>query len=311
MDHLLHHFELTLPLFGVVLLGWLAVRALRCPVRYGHQLTRVVFGALIPAMLFRMMAGLARLPPVDARVPVVFFGSCLLVFAIGRVVGRAVFRLDGTQQSVFALGGVFSNNVMLGIPLATITLGEKALPSVALVLVFNALTLWTMVTVSVEWSRHGAMSVAGFAKTLRGVLTNPLIIAILCGVVVGLLGLELPPVVERPLALVSKVAGPLALLALGMGLAEYGLAREWRESLAITGLKLVVQPLVVWGSAWLLGLPPLETRVVVLLASLAVGVNVYLMAKQFEVMQGAVAGSLMLSTLMAALTTPVFLALTG
>ena len=64
---------------------------------------------------------------------------------------RAVFRLDGTQQSVFALGGVFSNNVMLGIPLATITLGEKALPSVALVLVFNALTLWTMVTVSVEW----------------------------------------------------------------------------------------------------------------------------------------------------------------
>ena len=59
---------------------------------------------------------------------------------------------------------------------------------VALVLVFNSLTLWTLVTISVEWARHGSLTPRGFAKTLRSVLTNPLIVAILSGTAVGLLG---------------------------------------------------------------------------------------------------------------------------
>jgi len=80
---------------------------------------------------------------------------------------------------------------------------------------------------------------------------------------------------------------------------------------AISAIKLVVQPLVVWGLALARGLPPLETQVVVLLASIAVGVNVYLMANQFGTLQGPVAGSLLLSTAFSALTTPVLMALTA
>ena len=53
------------------------------------------------------------------------------------------------------------------------------------------------------------------------------------------------------------------------------------------------------------------TWVVVLLASMSVGANVYLMAVQFEALQAAVAGSLVLSTVLAAITTPILLALLG
>ncbi len=316
-----HHFVLSLPLFALVALGYAAVsasrRALRdgrwatLPHRAGRGLTAVVFAVVLPAKLFSMMSDLSRLPPVDARLLVAFFGSCLLVFGVGRVVGKWLFDLDGTAQSVFALGGVFSNNVMMGIPLAQAMLGDAALPAVALVLVFNALTLWTLVTVSVEWARHGSLSLPGIGKVVRSVLTNPIVVAIAIGSAVGLSGLVLPEVVRAPIGWIAATATPLALIALGMGLAEHGLGAGWRESVAITALKLVVQPLVVWLLAWMLGLPPLETRVVVLLGSLAVGVNVYLMARQFQALEGAVATSLMLSTVAAALTTPVFLALTG
>ena len=65
------------------------------------------------------------------------------------------------------------------------------------------------------------------------------------------------------------------------------------------------------GLARLLGLPPLETQVVVLLASLAVGANVYLMARHFKVLEGPVAGSLILSTMLSALTTPLIVSLLG
>jgi len=55
----------------------------------------------------------------------------------------------------------------------------------------------------------------------------------------------------------------------------------------------------------------METRVVVLLSSIAVGVNVYIMSRQFKVLEGPVASSLVLSTGLAALSTPLALTLTG
>jgi len=213
----------------------------------------------------------------------------------------------GVGQSVFALGGVFSNNVMLGLPLAKVALGEAAVPSVALVLVFNSLILWTLVTASVEWARHGSFSVHGFAKAVRAVLLNPIVAGILSGTLFGLIGLPLPTLIDQPITMLSQAATPLALIALGMGLTEYRLRDDWRISLAICAVKLLIQPLVVWLLARLLGLGALETQVVVLLASLAVGANVYLMSRQFEVLEGPVAGSLILSTALAALTTPLTL----
>jgi predicted permease len=262
-------------------------------------------------MLFRMTSDLSKLPPVDARLLMAFFGGCLIVFLIGRLIAWKLFALDGVAQSVFALGGVFSNNVLLGLPLAKVALGDAAVPSVALVLVFNALTLWTLVTVSVEWARHGSFSLHGFAKTVRGVLTNPIVAGILSGTLFGLSGLVLPAFIDAPLAMAGQAAAPMALIALGMGLAEYGVREGWKISVAISAVKLVVQPLIVWLLARLLGLPPMETQVVVLLASTAVGANVYLMSRQFASLEGPVASSLVLSTGLAALSTPLVLTLIG
>jgi len=309
MNTFLHHVSLASPLFVLVFAGYALMRFSGWPKSMSDNLTRFVFSVALPAMLFRLMSDFSKLPPVDARLLVAFFGSCLIVFAIGRLVAWKCFALDGVGQSVFALGGVFSNNVMLGLPLAKVALGEAALPSVALVLVFNALILWTLVTVSVEWARHGRFSVQGFAKTARAVLTNPIVAGILAGTLFGLTGLPVPALVDAPLGLLGQAATPLALFALGMGLAEFGVRDGWRISVAITAVKLLVQPLVVWLLARLLGLPQLETEVVVLLASIAVGANVYLMSRQFKILEGPVAGSLVLSTGLAALTTPVVLTL--
>ena len=72
----------------------------------------------------------------------------------------------------------------------------------------------------------------------------------------------------------------------------------------------LLQPLVVWLIAVGLGLPEMETRAVVLLGSIAVGANVYLMSRQFKVLEAPVASSLVLSTALSSLTTPLILALT-
>ena len=50
---------------------------------------------------------------------------------IGRIVAARLFALDGVAQSVFALGGIFANNVLLGVPLARMALGERSMPVVS------------------------------------------------------------------------------------------------------------------------------------------------------------------------------------
>jgi malonate transporter len=150
MAAFLHYLTLLAPMFGLAGLGFALGRLPFWRARWTQLVSRFVFAVPLPALLVHLMSDFSSLPPVDARLLIAFFGSCLLVFGMGRVIGKWVFGLDGVGQSVFALGGVFSNNVLLGVPLARLALGPEAMPSVSLVLVFNALTLWTLATLSVR-----------------------------------------------------------------------------------------------------------------------------------------------------------------
>ena len=303
----LQYFLLSAPVFITVFAGYAVARLPLWRPMFTHWSSRAVFGVLLPALLFHKLSDFSNLPPVDARLLLAFFGGCFVVFAIGRAIGAFAFHLDGVGQSVFALGGIFSNNVLLGLPLARAAFGAAAVPSVALVIVFNSLTLWTLVSVSIEWARHGSLSVHGFLRTTLSVLTNPIVASILIGTAFGFSGLTLPGPIASVIQAFAHVAGPASLVVLGMGLASHGILRDIRVSLMISVIKLVVQPLVVWLLARALGLPALESKVVVLLASMSTGANVYLMAIQFETLEAAIASSLVLSTALAALTTPVLL----
>lgn len=309
LSNFLHHFTLASPLFLLVLAGYGLARSGSWPASAAEALSRFAYMIAIPAMLFRMMSGFAAMPPLDPRLLLAFFGGCLIVFGIGRIVAASQFRLDGVAQSVFALGGVFSNNVLLGLPIARTTLGDESLALVSLVIVFNALILWTLVTVSVEWARHGAFSIRGFGKTLRGVLTNPIVASIIGGTAWGFTGIALPAFIDAPLEMLGQTAIPLSLIALGMSLAAYRIRSGIAQSLTISAIKLVIQPLVVWLLARALGLPALETQVVTMLASLAMGINVYMMAQQFSTLQGPVAAGLVLTTLLSSFSVPLVLTL--
>jgi predicted permease len=306
-----HFIGLTAPLFLLVFLGFGLCRASRWPRSATDALTRFVFSVAMPALLFRLMSDFSHLPPVDLRILAVYFGGCLVVYALARALGALAFSLDGVQQSVFAMGGIFANTVMLGLPIAKVALGEAAMPGMSLVIVFNSLTLWTLVTVSVEWARHRELSLPGFARTALGVATNPIVASILLGTAFGFTGLALPSVVDGTLALIAQAALPLSLIALGMGLAEFDVRAGARVSMTLAAVKLVLQPLVVYALARLLGLAPLDTAVAVLLAALPVGANVYLMARQFAALEGEVAAAIVFTTALGAVTTPVALALAG
>ena len=308
MNLLWHFVRLSTPLYGLVAAGYLIASLPWWQRDWSSRASSAVFSVALPAMLFQMMSHQASLPAVDGRVLIAYFGSCLLVFFVGRAAAFWLFRMDGVSQSVFGLGGIFSNIVLTGLPIAKIALGDSAVPVVALLLVFNALTLWMLVTVSAEWSLYGSFTARGIAKTVVSVLRNPIVLAIVGGTAFGRLGLSLPQFADTALGTLGTIAAPAALLALGLELAGFPIRRAWTSSLTLCALKLLVQPLVVWSLAIALNLPPVELRAVVLVASMSVGVNVYLMALQFQTLQGTIASSIVLSNVLAAFTTPLLLA---
>ena len=312
IDTFLHQLSLAFPLFSLVLLGYVVMRFSGWPTSVSDGLTLFVFNLAIPIMLFRLMSdSTKKMSFVDYRLLVAFFGGCFIVFVIGRIVSWKFFSLDGVSQSIFGLGCVYSNGVLLGLPLVKMTFGDEAIPSAALVIVFNALILLTLTTVSIEWAKYGHFSLRDIARTARGVLMNPIIFSILLGSLFGWAGFSLPESVDVPAGMISQTGTPLALIALGMGLSEYGIGSELRLSSTVCFIKLLVTPLFVWCLAWLLGIPVMETQVVVLLSSVSVGASVFLVSRQYKALEGPIASSLILSTLLAAVTIPLMLSLLG
>lgn len=300
---------LSTPLIVLIALGFALGRFAGLPASVIEGLNRFCFSVALPCMLFKVMSNFYQSPPVDARLLIAYFGSCFIVWLTGRIVASTLFKMDAISASVFSLGGIFSNNVMLGIPVAIILLGQSSLSSVALVLVFNSLILWTLVTVSVEWAQNGNFSLHGISRTLLSVLRNPLIIGIFSGFVWSALRRPLPMIIDTPVSMLGQVSAPLTLVTLGMSLSQYQIRQGLKESAAICLLKLALMPAVIWGLAMLLNLPREESQVVVLLGSMAVGVNVYLMAQKFGVMQGTTAASMLISTLISTLSTPLLMLL--
>jgi malonate transporter len=108
LNSLSHQIYLSAPLFILILLGYGLTRLGKWPASISEGMNRFVFNVALPCMLFGVMSHFYQSPPVDARLLLAFFGSCLLVFIVGRIVAKRLFKLDGVAGSVFALGGIFS-----------------------------------------------------------------------------------------------------------------------------------------------------------------------------------------------------------
>lgn len=302
-------FLSTLPLFILILLGFLAVKLGRWQKTVTDSLTKFTFYIAFPIMLFQIMSHFSEQSEIDIKLLLVFFGGSFIVFAIGCLIASKIFKLNGSQSTLFAMGGIYTNTVFVGIPIIKMLLGDQAIPIVAIIVIFNALILWTLATVSIEFVQMGKLSGRSFIKALRNVSKNPIIIGIFTGIAVNYTGLPIPNFINQSTKMVSEMTAPLSLIVLGMGLAEYKI----RDQFLITGLicilKLAILPIVTYIFGKLLGLPTLELQVVVLLSSVSIAINCYMMARQFEVLQGPIASSLLISTALSSVTTPLILSI--
>ena len=283
MEHFAYHLELCAPLFLLVFLGWALIKIKLFDSAVSKALSKLVFKFLMPMLLFRQMSHLSEMPPVDLRVLIAFFGSCIVVFILGRQMGRRLFAL---------------------------ALGQNAMPTISVLIIFNVLLLWTTATACVEFGRTGGnIDWAKFVTAMKGIFKNPIVLGILIGSAWGLTGLHLPAVAEKTLEHVTAATTPMALLVVGMGLAQHSFTAALPKGCAISVMKLLVQPLLVYALCRLIGLGQMETQATTLLSSLPVAINLYIMSVEFEAEEAMASNAIFVSTLISAVTVPLTMTL--
>lgn len=302
--------DVVLPVFGLILAGYVAGKTpLFLPAALAG-LDRFVLYAAVPSLLFRTLAksGVAR--AIEPGILLAYFGGCFAAMAVAYVVGRRVLRLKADASGIFAMGGTFGNTVLMGIPLIYTIYGERGLVVMSNITAFHSALLFPLATLLVSAGRADAAvsALKALQATLRSMLLNPIIIAIVLGLLAGLAGFVPPGPLDRILEMLGLAAIPAALFALGAGQAHYRAAGDIGEMAAVSAIKLLLHPLLVWLLAGpMLGLEPATAGTVVLAAAMPVGINVYLMARQHDCHVASAASAMIVTTALSLLTVGVLL----
>ncbi|MBO9356350.1 AEC family transporter [Bordetella petrii] len=292
---------LVLPDFLLVALGWLLRHKLGFNRDFFAGTERMVYFVLFPAMLFQAILR----TPISAGSALTLLQATATVVAAGVALswlgGRALRAQPLALASAAQCG--FRFNTYIGLALAASLGGTQGQTTMALIVGF-AVPLANIAAVY-GLARHGGSGL------LRELLRNPLLMATLLGLAGNLAGLQLPGPVDTVLARLGAASLALGILCVGASLSWQGGQGQGRLIAWVLTVKLLLLPLAALGASRLFGLPPAETRMLLLFAALPTASAAYVLAMRMGGDGRMVALLISLGTLLSVVTIPTWLAVAG
>ncbi len=296
-------FNLVLPFFGLIFLGFFVARINRQPLEaLGWMNTFIVYVAL-PAMFFQI---LSRTPVSELTQWAFIIGSTastFCIFATMFIVGMVrTRRID--ESTIQGLAAAYGNIGYMGPPLAILAFGAPAAVPVALIFCFDNILHFVMSPLLMAISGNDRRSKTELALgVLKKIFLHPFIIATILGVGAAIAGIAPPLALTRMIDLLAAAAAPCALFAMGATLALRPLKRVPVELYLIVPLKLIVQPLMIYILLNLVGnFPPVWVYTAMLMAALPTATNVFVIAQQYGVWVERASSSILATTLFSILT---------
>ncbi|WP_233224572.1 AEC family transporter [Thiomonas sp. X19] len=293
-----HNAMLLFPDFALIALGFALSQwtSLKRDVWGGVE--RLVYYVLFPVLLFSTSSrGYYTLAGASS---VLLAGIGALLCGIALAYAAFWLRAD-KRCTASGVQCAFRFNSYIALAVADRLGGAQAVSLVAVLIAFgvplcNAAAVWAL-------ARHAQRGL------LRELLRNPLIVATAAGLVAHSLGLRPPELVLPVLDRIGNASIAMGLMTVGAGLQLRGIHREWRLTVWLMAVRHALIPLIAWGLALWLRLTPLEAMVVVMFAAMPTASSAYVLAARMGGDGPYVAGLVSLSTLLGAVSLPVFLSL--
>ena len=289
--------DVILPVFLVIGAGYAATRAGYFKQDYVEGLMKFTQNFPTPCLLFRAIANLDLAASFDLRLLASFYAGAAICFAIGIAGARLVFKREWEDCIVIGFCCLFSNSVLLGLPITERAYGVDNLTGNFAIIAFHAPFCYGLGITTMEVVRNRG---AGGLKTMTSVFSamfkNVLILAIALGFIVNLTGVYIPTAIDEALLLLIRAALPTALFALGGVLVKYRPEGDMRAIAFVCVITLIVHPSLVWMFGTSLAVPQVLFRSGVLNASMAPGFNAYIFANLYGRAKRVAASSVLIAT---------------
>jgi malonate transporter and related proteins len=304
----------VLPIFGLVLAGYLCRRLGALGENAASELNRYVVRLALPGLLFTIMAHTKWADLYQPGFTAAFGLGGAIVFAL-----TFLFRLRGSRDlagaSLDGLNAGYANTGFIGLPLCMIAFGKASSPLATIATIVTACVMFAVAIILIEIGvQRERRLITLTLKVVGSLVRNPLLVAPALGAAVAASGMALPGSLEVFLKLLSDSASPCALVALGLFLAQTKRSERpaGRVTLSLVALKLLLQPAITWllaGAAFRLS--PGVVHVAVLLSALPTGTGPFMLAEFYEREAGTTSQTILLSTIGSLFTISGYLAWIG
>lgn len=289
--------DVILPVFLVIGFGYVAVWKFAFPISGIDGLMKFTQSFAIPCLLFQAIANIDLQSSFDPRLLISFYTGASLCFAIGIIGSRLFLKRDWEDSIAIGFCCLFSNSVLLGLPITERAYGVDALTGNYAIIAMHSPFCYGLGITVMEIARNRGQSPVVMARAVgKAMFRNALVIAIALGFVVNLSGLSLPTFADDALGLVVRAALPAALFSLGGILIQYKPEGDKLAILMVCMIGLGLHPAIVWTLGTSLSVPPDFFKSGVLTAAMAPGINAYIFANMYGRAKRVAASSVLLAT---------------
>ncbi len=251
----------------------------------------------IPCLLFVAIARLDLGQNFEWRLLTSFYVGAIAGFVLGFAGARIFFRRDWEDCTAIGFVALFSNSVLLGLPLTERAYGADALAANYAIIALHSPICYAIGITTMEVLRNrGGRARDSAAAVLSAMFRNALVIGITLGFIVNLTELPLPGVMDQALDLMVRAALPAALFSLGGVLYRYRPEGDLRTIGFVVALSLIVHPAITYGLARGFGISTEALRSATLTAAMAPGVNAYVFANMYGRAKRVAASSVLIGT---------------
>jgi len=302
--------DVILPVFLVLGFGYVAVwRGLFSDAGV-DGLMKFTQGFAIPCLLFRAISTLDLSQNFDLGLLGAFYVGAVGGFTAALLGARLIFKRDWEDSVAIGFVGLFSNSLLLGLPITERAYGASALEANYTIIAIHSPFCYFIGITAMEIARNrGGSIVALPGKVLNAMFHNALIVGITLGFIVNLGGIPLPGVLTDAIDLMVRAALPAALFGLGGVLYRYRPEGDMKTILYVVGVSLILHPAIVWGLGRWNGLSTEAFRSAILTAAMAPGVNAYVFANMYGKAKRVAASSVLIGTGLSILSVWVWLAI--
>jgi predicted permease len=305
--------NVVLPVFGIVLAGYLCGRFGVLGEASSEALNRFVYFLALPALFFISMARVPVGAVFNGRFLAAYVGGAAATALLAVGVGRLLFPNRLAATGIQGLSAIFANTGYMGIPLLVTAFGPAAALPAIIATVLNGAVIMAIgiFIVEMDLSRGRGAGVV-VMDALAGVAKSPLVLSAAAGILASSAGLPMPEAVSRFCDILGAAAPPAALFAIGLFMVGRSMTAGLGETSWLVSHKLLVQPLATAGIAF--GLLPMDrvwTASAVTLAALPTGSLVFVLAQQYGVYTQRATAAILVSTILSLVTLFALFAILG